>query len=177
MSVAQRRRDASRYRKSATLFTSLLMSTGLILALVGGIGAWRGWLTTSWPVTEATLVLNRLETGETTRTVPMTDRLRGGIRETVETETLALTYRYAVDGVVFEGHKLEPWEFGLPSRSKMQTTAAMGEGAKHRVAYDASDPRRAYLLPGPSTTSLTLTTVGLVLMALGFLLGRLLRRA
>ncbi len=159
------------------MFATVLMSAGLVFALIGAIGSWRGYVTQSWPTTTASLVANMLETTEVTRTIPMTDRLRGGIKETVETETLALSYRYSVDGVTFEGHKLEPWDFGLPGKVKARDIAALGAGGTHTVAYDPRDPRRAYLKPGPSTTSLTLVTLGVVLMAAGFLMGRILRRA
>jgi hypothetical protein len=177
MSPAQRRRAAYSYRRSASMFATVLMSAGLVLALTGAIGSWRGYVTQSWPTTTATLITSSLEATEKTRTIPMTDRLRGGITETIETEVLALSYRYSVDGVVFEGHKLEPWDFGLPGKAKARKMAALGSGATHPVAYDPRDPRRAYLMPGPSTTALTLVTIGAVLMAAGFLMGRILRRA
>jgi hypothetical protein len=159
------------------MFANILMMAGLALALLGALGAWRGWITQSWPTTEATLLSNSIETAEETRTIPMTDRLRGGLQEKVETERLTLAYSYAVDGVAFEGHKLEPWDFGLPGKAKMHEVASLGTGAKHPVSYDPRDPRRAYLRPGPSTSSVILLTLGLVLMAVGFLIGRLLRRA
>jgi hypothetical protein len=177
MSPAQRRRAAYSYRKSASTFATVLMSAGFVLLLIGAIGSWRGYVTKSWPTTAATLITNALDKIEKTRSIPMTDRLRGGITETVETEVLALSYRYSVDGVVFEGHKLEPWDFGLPSKAKARDIAALGSGGTHAVAYDPRDPRRAYLKPGPSTTSFTLVTMGAVLMAAGFLMGRILRRA
>lgn len=159
------------------MFATILMSVGLVMALVGAVGAWRGIITQSWPTVEATLVTNALETATETRTIPMTDRLRGGIKEAVETESLTLAYRYTVDGVPFEGHKLEPWDFGLPGQAKMREVAALGAGGTHRVSYDPQDPRRAYLKAGPSTTSLTLLMIGAVLMAVAFFIGRVQRRA
>jgi hypothetical protein len=45
------------------------------------------------------------------------------------------------------------------------------------VAYDPRDPRRAYLMPGPSSSSIVLLTLGVVLMSVAFLIGRLHRRA
>lgn len=159
------------------MFATVLMSAGFVLALIGAIGSWRGYITQSWPTTTATLVTNALETTEEPRTIPMTDRLRGEITETVEAEELALSYRYSVDGVAFEGHKLEPWDFGLPGKAKARDIAALGAGSTHPVAYDPRDARRAYLKPGPSTTSLTLLTIGAVFLAAAFLMGRILRRA
>jgi hypothetical protein len=159
------------------MFTTIIMSSGLLMALTGAVGAWRGMITQSWPTTEATLISNALVRTDETRTVPMTDRLRGGIKETFERESLSLTYRYTVDGVPFEGHKLEPWDFGLPGNAKMKAVAALGAGAKHPVSYDPQDPRRAYLKAGPSTTSVTLLTIGVVLLAIGFFTGRMQRRA
>lgn len=159
------------------MFASVLMSVGLIFFLTGAIGAWRGVVTQSWPTTEATLVSNALKTSTETRTVPMTDRLRGGLQENVQVTTLALLYRYSVDGVGYEGHKLEPWDFGLPGRAKAAAIAALGSGGRHTVSYDRRDPRRAYLVAGPSTTSITLLLLGAVLIAAGFLMGRILRRA
>lgn len=159
------------------MFATIVMSVGLVLALTGGVGAWRGLITQSWPTVDATLITNEIETGTEKRTIPMTDRLRGGIEETVKTERLALAYRYTVDGVPFEGHKLEPWDFGLPGQAKMKAVAALGPGGIHPVSYDPQDPRRAYLKAGPSTASLTLLTVGAVLMAVGFFIGRVQRRA
>jgi hypothetical protein len=177
MSPAQRRRAAHQYRRSAATFATVIMSVGLLIALIGGVGAWRGILTQSWPTAVATITTNALETAEETRTVPMTDKLRGGLHERVGAESLALSYRYSVDGVTFEGHKLEPWDFGLPSRTKARDVAALGPNGTHPVSYDQQDPRRAYLKAGPSTTSVSLLTVGLVLLAVGFLTGRLQRRA
>jgi hypothetical protein len=55
--------------------------------------------------------------------------------------------------------------------------AALGPGGTHPVSYDPQDPRRAYLKAGPSTTSVTLLTIGAVLMAIGFFIGRMQRRA
>jgi hypothetical protein len=154
MSPAQRRRAAHQYRRSAATFATVIMSAGLLIALIGGVGAWRGILTQSWPTAVATITTNALETAEETRTIPMTDKLRGGLHERVGAERLALSYRYSVDGVTFEGHN-----------------------GTHPVSYDQQDPRRAYLKAGPSTTSVSLLTVGLVLLAVGFLAGRLQRRA
>lgn len=159
------------------MFANILITAGLAFALMGALGAWRGWVTQSWPTTEATLLSNRVEKTEETRSIPMTDRLRGGIQENVERESLSLAYRYAVDGVAFEGHKLEPWDFGLPGQAKMQAVASLGDGAKYPVAYDPRDPRRAYLMPGPSSSSIVLLTLGVVLMSVAFLIGRLHRRA
>lgn len=177
MSPAQRRRAAHQYRRSTSMFATIVMSAGLVMALTGAVGAWRGIITQSWPTVEATLITNVLETMPETRTIPMTDRLRGGIEETVETQKLALSYRYTVDGVPFEGHKLEPWDFGLPGRAKMQAVAALGAGGTHSVSFDPQDPRRAYLKAGPSATSIMLLTIGAVLLAIGFFIGRVQRRA
>ncbi len=120
---------------------------------------------------------NNLEHGNETRRLPINDKQRGGVEETIATETLTLAYRYTVDGTTFEGQKLEPWDFGLPAKAKARAMAALAPGATHPVAYDTRDPRRSYLLPGPSTTALTLLTLGLVLMAVGFIAGRVIRRA
>lgn len=159
------------------MFATIVVSAGLVLALTGAVGAWRGVVTQSWPTVVATLITNQIQAETETRPIPMTDRLRGGIKETVETERLALAYRYTVDGVPFEGHKLEPWDFGLPGQAKMKAVAALGPGGTHPVSYDPQDPRRAYLKAGPSTASLTLLTVGAVLLAMGFFIGRMQRRA
>jgi hypothetical protein len=177
MSPAQRRRAAHSYRRRASTFATVILSAGLVFALAGAIGCWRGYVVKSWPTATATLVSNTLEKTEETRTIPMTDRLRGGIQETIKTETLALAYRYSVDGMTFEGHKLETWDFGLPGKAKAREIAALGIGGIHPVSYDPRDPRRAYLTAGPSTTSRTLVMLGLVLMAAGFVMGRILRRA
>lgn len=177
MSPAQRRRAARQYRQKTSMFVTILMSVGLAMALIGAVGAWRGIVTQSWPTVDATLLANTLATETETRPISMTDRLRGGIEETVKTESLMLAYRYTVDGVPFEGHKLEPWDFGLPGQAKMRAIAALGPGGTHPVSYDPQDPRRAYLKPGPSTTSVTLLTVGAVLLMVGFFIGRMQRRA
>ncbi len=159
------------------MFASVLMSAGLICLLAGAIGAWQGYVTQSWPTTEATLVTNALETTTETQTIPMTDRLRGGIQEKVEVETLALAYRYSVDGVTYEGHKLEPWDYGLPGKAKERAIASLGPGGVHPVSYDPRDPRRSYLVAGPSTASINLLLLGGVLISIGFLMGRVIRRA
>ncbi len=183
MSPAQRRRDAHQYRRTAALFASFLMSLGLVMLLLGGFGAWRGWQTLSWPTASATILSSALAEEETTRTVPMTDRLRGGTKETVESVHLDIRYRYVVEGVTFEGTSIEPWDFGVQSLSKARDLAARasagsaGQPVTIPVAYDSRDPRRVYLAPGPSTTAMTMGTVGAVLVALGFIMGRIQRRA
>jgi hypothetical protein len=174
----QRRRSARRFSRSAALFASILMSAGLVMALTGGFGVWKGWQTFSWPTTQATILSSRLAVETETRTVPMTDKHRGGAEQKVETVNLAVRYSYAVDGVSFEGGNLEPWDFGIQSVGKAKDLAASAsEGGNVPVAYDPRDPRRSYLLPGPSTTALTLAIVGLVLAAVGFTIGRIQRRA
>lgn len=183
MSPAQRRRDAHRYRRTAALFASFLMSVGLVMLLLGGFGSWRGWQTLSWPTAAATILSSTLSEEEATRTVPMTDRLRGGSKESVESVHLDIRYRYVVDGVTFEGSNIEPWDFGVQSLSKARDLAAhaangsAGQTVTMPVAYDSRDPRRGYLAPGPSTTAMTMAAVGAVLIALGFIMGRIQRRA
>ena len=177
MSPAQRRREAHAYRRSASKFVTVIMSIGLAFSVAGAVGAWRGYATRSWPTTQAVLMTNNLEQGTQTRRVPATEKQRGGVEEKIATETLTLAYRYTVDGTTFEGQKLEPWDFGLPAKAKAHAVAVLTPGTTHPVAYDARDPRRSYLLPGPSTTALTLLTLGLVLMAVGLIAGRVIRRA
>ncbi len=92
------------------MFATVLMSAGLVFALIGAIGAWRGSVTLSWPTTQATLITNAIETTEETHTIPMTDRLRGGIKETVKTETLSLAYRYELMG---SRSKATSWSRGI----------------------------------------------------------------
>jgi hypothetical protein len=171
-------RQAHRYRRTAGLFSSILMSAGLILAGVGGYACWRGWQTLDWPRTEGEIVIGDLQLEEKTRTVPMTDKHRGGREITDILATLAITYRYGVDGVAFEGRGLEPWDFGIQGAGKARAfSAEHPPGSRVEVAYDPRDPRRSYLMPGPSTTALTMASIGLALLAVGFLLGRIARRA
>lgn len=180
MSPAQRRMSAHRYSRHAATFANILLTAGLVLALLGGYGAWRGWQTLSWPTADATILSSDLKVEEVERTIPMTDKQRGGIKETEEKVRLAIRYRYAVDGVSFEGDNLEPWDFGVQSEGRaraMAATAAASQPPVLPVAYDPRDHRRAYLVPGPSATALTMTVVGLVLLFAGFLMGRLHRRA
>lgn len=178
MSASKRRRNAQNFSRSAALFASILMLAGLVMACVGGFGVWRGWQTLGWPTTEAMILSSHLNVEHDTRTVPMTDRHRGGSEQTVETVHLAIRFSYTVDGVGFEGSNLEPWDFGIQSTGEAKRlAAAVQEGGKMPVAYDPRDPRRSYLVPGPSTTALTLAIVGLVLTAVGFAIGRIQRRA
>lgn len=180
MSPAQRRSSAHRYSRHAATFARVLLTAGLALALTGGYGTWRGWQTLSWPSTDATILSSDLTVEEVERTVPMTDKQRGGVKETHETVRLAIRYRYAVDGVSFEGDNLEPWDFGVQSEGRaraMADKALSGPAAVLPVVYDPRDHRRAYLIAGPSTTAMTMTVVGVVLLLTGFLMGRLQRRA
>lgn len=156
------------------MFVTIVMSAGLLFALIGGIGAWRGLVTQSWPTTEATLVFNALEPEEIT--VPPSAPHKSALpAEKRIIDRLAVTYRYVVEGVPFEGHKLEPWDFGFPGLAKSRDVAALGAGAKHPVSYDPRDPRRGYLIPGPSTAALSFLVLGAAMLVVGFLVGRLLR--
>ena len=61
------------------MFANILMTAGLAFLLLGALGAWRGWITQSWPTTEATLLsiqdnlrnLARALFGLTDRALPM----------------------------------------------------------------------------------------------------------
>ncbi len=177
MSSSDTRRRAHRYRRTANIFASIIMSAGLVMALLGIYGAWQGWRTLSWPTAPAEIISSALEEDTATRTVPMTDKHRGGSKITSTTSQLDVLYRYGVNGVGYEGRGIEPWDFGIQNSAKVRALHLnQAPGSVISAAYDPREPRRSYLLPGPSSTSLTLAGVGLGLIALGFVLGRIGRR-
>lgn len=178
MPVRLRRHEAHRFKRRTLTFATWLMWIGVSVLGVGGYAAWQGWQTLYWPKVEATVISSAIEIDTTTRTVPLDDKYRGGETETRERMSAKIRYRYVVDSVPFESSRIEPYDLGLPSAGAIRGLEdRASEGARVEIAYDPRDPRRAYLVPGPSGSAISLMVIGAVLMALGLVIGKLTHRA
>ena len=176
MSPSPPRKAAHRYRRGATTFAALVMWTGALATAVGGYACWQGLQTLSWPRIPADVVAREVSTGTTV--APTQPGSGAPPASTRETAGVNLAYRYVIDAAVYEGTALEPWDLGVPGRAAVDTVQKFViPGSKVDIAYDPSNPRVAYLLPGPSGTAVSLTIFGVVLLVTGLAMGKLTRRA
>ncbi|MDX2309087.1 MAG: DUF3592 domain-containing protein [Hyphomicrobium sp.] len=177
MPPAQRRRNAFRYTRKAVSFATWLLWIGFIALAIGGYAAWEGHRTLSWPRASAEIIASDVSVVDETRP---TQPGAGQPPTSPETAPRAIVaYRYSVDGVAFEGTRLEPWTLGLPSQSIARELAEtpLAPGTTVEIAYNPRDARIAYLKPGPSHTALSLAIVGAILFAMGLVMGKITRRA
>jgi hypothetical protein len=155
------------------------MRFGLFLTIFGAailaLGAWgavQGARTLQWPRAEATIIdadLKRYE-GEVRR-------VGGREYDREHWYSFAVHYRYEVGGIEYVAGGVEPYDFGMQNSAgaqKMNDRHPVGSTA--RVAYDPSNPRIAYLEPGPSSFSLILVVIGVIMGASGLWVRSLGRR-
>jgi len=151
----------------------MLLVVGSPLLAVGLYGVAVGLVTLGWPRAPAVILDARVDVRETTSTVPGTDKYRGGRTETRATASFHVRYRYRVDGQDYEADGVEPGDLGLQnSAASREQGRAYQLGAQVTVAYDPRNPARAYLLPGPSSSSLMLALVGGALVLAGVWVAR-----
>src|SRR5213075_135008 len=120
-----------------------------------------GALTLRWPRADATIVDADLRT--------QTTNSRSGPRQLPdEWKTFSVHYRYEVGGMEYFGGGVEPYDYGMQNSAgaeKMRERHPVGSAAK--VAYDSDQPRVSYLEPGPSSFSLILVVIGIVVGGAG----------
>ena len=86
------------------------------------------------------------------------------------TASIDIVYRYTVDGRTYSSSVISPSTFGgQNSAEARKQDDRYATDMPVRVAYDASDPRIAYLEPGPSSVSLVFVAVGLFIGLPGLL--------
>src|SRR5262245_53250106 len=80
-------------------------------------------------------------------------------------------------GIDFFGGRVEPYDFGMQNSAgaqRMRDRHPVGSVAK--IAYDTADANVAYLEPGPSSFSLAMVGIGIVIGASGLWVRSLARR-
>lgn len=145
----------------------LLLALGVLAFAAGAHAAWQGYKTLDWPRAPATIVDVRFtEHQSRDRALDRPDNWH----------TVAVRYRYTVDGRERLGTGTEPWDYNMQSVSAAK---AMQErfpvGATASVAYDPQDPSVSYLVPGPSSFSLGLLGIGAFFLMAGGLARRMIR--
>lgn len=156
----------------ATPITAMLIVFSVLLlasSLGAALGAWQAWRSASYR--EVTGLM--LETG-TSRV----ERHSGPSRGTQSrSRYLHVRYRYDVDGVSYEGNRLQPGTFGMTSADSLARFGARFEAGKPVPVYvDPDDPRTAVLVRGWSSVT-TLLCVLSGFFAVAVMILRPLRRA
>lgn len=155
----------------ATPITALLVLFALLLAasLYGAVaGAWQAWRSAGYVEVPGVI----LDVG-----VSRSERRSGQSRSASSSRYLHVRYRYEVDGVSYEGNRLQPGTFGMTSADSIKRFHGMFEVGKQVPVYvDPDDPERAVLVRGWSSVTSMLCTAS-AMLALGVMVLRPLRRA
>jgi hypothetical protein len=142
-------------------FGTLLLVLAAVPFALGLWGTAQGLLTLGWPRADGLIEYASLSVSEAD------DRGR-------TSASISIRYSYVVDGKSHSGSAIAPYTFGM--QNSAQARAQHDRYARDmpvKVAYDPSDPSIAYLEPGPSSTSLMLVAVGLIIGLTGLLIKRL----
>jgi hypothetical protein len=157
-----------RMRQSLAFGRNLIVLAALVLA-PGAWAAVKGALTLRWPRAEAKIIdadLRRMS-------APSLDNRK----PPDQWNAFQVHYRYAVGGRDYLGGRVEPYDFGMQNSAgaaRMSERHPVGSAAT--VAYDPADPATAYLEPGPSSFSLVMVGIGVVIGGSGFWIRSLARR-
>jgi len=162
-------RDERKMRQSLAFGRNLIVLAALILA-PGAWAAAKGALTLRWPRADAKIVdaSLRLQTAQSSSRID---------RRPDEWTSFIVHYTYAIGGKDYWSGRVEPYDFGMQNSAgakKMQDRHPIGSTAK--VAVDPNDPAVAYLEPGPSSMSLAMVAIGVVIGASGLWIRNLARR-
>jgi hypothetical protein len=161
---------AEKKKRGSLAFGRNLLVLGAAILLPGLWGTVHGALTLRWPRAEATIVDAELRT--------TTTNSRSGPRELPdEWRTFLVHYCYEAAGQEYCGGGVEPYDFGMQNSAgaeKMRERHPVG--SKAEVAYDPDRPRVSYLEPGPSSFSLILVVIGVVIGAAGLWVRKLANR-
>jgi hypothetical protein len=154
-------------------FGAFLTIIGAAILALGAWGAAQGARTWQWPRAEATIIDSDLKRFES-------EARRGSATAQYDRDywySFAVHYRYEVRGMEYVTGGVEPYDFGMQNSAgaqKMNERHPVGSTA--RVAYDPANPRVAYLEPGPSSFSLILIAIGLIMGSSGLWVRSLARR-
>jgi hypothetical protein len=163
-------RDERKMRRSLAFGRNLIVLALLIL-LPGLWAAAKGALTLRWPRADAKVVDAKLRL----QLVPSNSDSR--YQQPDVSTSFHVLYSYTVGGRDYLSARVEPYDFGMQNSAgakKMQERHPIGSAAQ--VAYDPADPAVAYLEPGPSSMSLVMVAIGVVIGTSGLWVRSLARR-
>lgn len=143
----------------------------LLVASISGalLGAWQAWRSASYREVQGVI----LET-EVSRSENRSGKSRGSQSAS---RYLHVRYRYEVDGVAYEGNRLQPGTFGMTSADSLKRFGALfDEGKSVPVYVDPDDPQTAVLVRGWSSVT-TLLCVLSGFFGVAVMILRPLRRA
>lgn len=120
--------------KILDFFLLLFVIVGSVLIAYGGQQLWIAYQAESWPQTVGTVIASSVDYHRSRNSASYFPRVR---------------YRYTVDGVQYEGHRIWVEEQGRSSRGWAQEVVARYQpGTMVTVFYDPSNPAFAVLVPG-----------------------------
>lgn len=160
-------RSKPAYRKppfrGGKAFGRNLMVLALVPLVIGAYASVMGVLTLTWPRGQATILGCEMAFPQTDRrNVGKSDNRKGW-------STASLAYSYGVQGTSYNGSGIQPYTLGLLNAAHEQQACLKYQPHQRvEVAYDAADPRIAYLEPGPSLTALILLGIGVVMLLSGW---------
>jgi hypothetical protein len=162
-------RDERNKRQSLAFGRNLIVLAALIF-VPGIYAAVQGGLTLRWPRAEAKIVDAALRVQTTPASDPRQQMLD-------QWTSFIVHYTYSVGGNDYWGGRVEPYDFGMQNSAGAKR---MGErypvGSTAQVAFNPDDPGVAYLEPGPSSFSLAMVGIGLVIGLSGLWIRNLARR-
>jgi hypothetical protein len=154
-------------------FGAFLMILGGPILALGAWGAVQGALTLRWPRADATIIDSDLKRFEQ-------EARRGSATAQYDRDywySFSVHYRYEVGGIEYVTGGVEPYDFGMQNSAGAQKMRERHQvGSTARVAYDPANPRIAYLEPGPSSFSLILVVIGVIMGGSGLWVRSLGRR-
>ena len=148
-----------RTKQQSLAFGRNLIVLACLILFPGLWGASHGALTLRWPRADATIIDANLRT---------VTRDSSDSRYRDEWHSFAVRYSYKVGGIDRFGGRVEPYDFGMQNSAGAQRMRDRHPvGSLAQIVYDPADPNVAYLEPGPSSFSLALVGIGVVIGASG----------
>ena len=148
-----------RTKQQSLAFGRNLIVLACLILFPGLWGASHGALTLRWPRADATIIDANLRTFT---------RDSSDSRYRDEWHSFAVHYSYKVGGIDRFGGRVEPYDFGMQNSAGAQRMRDRHPvGSLAQIVYDPADPNVAYLEPGPSSFSLALVGIGVVIGASG----------
>jgi hypothetical protein len=172
METAPKIAKRERKMRQSLAFGRNLIVLALIILIPGLWAAYKSALTLRWPRADAKVVDARLRL----QTMPNNSTTQRRQQPDV-TASFHVLYSYSVGGREYLSSRVEPYDFGMQNSAgarKMQDRHPVGSTAK--VAYDPDDPTVSYIEPGPSSMSLMMVGIGVVIAASGLWVRSLAKR-
>ena len=161
---------AGRERKmrQSLAFGRNLIVLALLVLVPGAWVAANGALTLRWPRAEATIVDANLR---------MQSVRSARARNPDEWASFHVHYLYSVGGRDYYGGGVEPYDLGMQNSARARRMRERHPvGSRPQVAYDPADPAVSYLEPGPSSISLMMIGIGVIIGGSGLWIRSLARR-